>query len=236
MNRKWKIIIIAVIAGLIITGLGLSIINDQLKPEDKVSVYVFKKDLKSDTIIKKSDLTTVLFPVSLVNKRYVTDRETVIGKILVEKVKKGDYLMIDQFTDRGFTVEATDLSEYWKFSIETSELENFIGLQLERGETYQLVYRASKEIDNIRESGWISEVIVVDLIDSIGNKVFELRDENIQAIVLAIKSEIAMKEIIENKDDVEFELIKAPDNYTGPMVLDSDKTGNINESESANDN
>lgn len=210
LTRKWKIVLLGVILAVSLTAASVLFMEKISEPEEKVTVYEFKKDIEANSELLLDQLNSKKIPISQMKDNYVTDLSQIEDSVLAEAVRKNEYLVVEMLSRRGENVVTQDLSGYWEVSVDVTKQQNFIGHQLIRGEKYQLFYREIKDFDGVREKGWISEVIVLDLIDEIGNKVFKVKDESIHSVVLAVQDLEALKVIVDKKLDAEFELVKAP--------------------------
>ena len=222
LNRKWTLILLGSLSAISITIVTLIFMDEVTKPEEKVTVYEFRKSMEANSELLPEHLKSVWIPKSQVKSNYVTDLSYIDQSVLAEPVRKDEYLVIQMINKRGESTVDIDLDSYWKVSIDIKNQENFIGHQLIRGQSYQLFYRELESNDNIRKKGWISEVIIIDLIDQLGNKVFQIKDENIHSVVLAIKDIESLEFIVEEKSDIEFELVKAPKEFIADQYFDKE--------------
>ncbi len=216
LNRRLYIIVaISVALGVILAFFTYSYIEKQAAPEERIDILIFSQNMNENTVLTsdkvKGSTKKISIPISLKPYNAVTSVESIYDMTLTEKVRKDEYVLQDMLTERGHST--FNAEEYYQVSIDVSELTNFLGLQLKRGSEYELYYR-NKEKDKLtfeRGYGLISkEVFVVELVDHLGNKVFEERDENIKAVIVAMESPEAIEEVVRIKEDVHFELIKAP--------------------------
>lgn len=223
-KRYLLIILISVILGTVLSIVWYSNLEKAAAPEEQISVLVFTRSLNENEILTPEKVKTVLkrvnVPKSIKPPNAITAVESLYDKTLIENAREGDYVVADMLTERGQTT--FEAGDYWQVSIDVSELTNFLGLQLKRGDEYQMFFRKkmSDSLTNERAWGMITdEVYVVDIIDNLGNKVFEQREENIKSVILAMPDQDAYREIIRLKDDAHFELGKAPDNYRELQLL-----------------
>lgn len=225
-SRYLWIIAVSILLGVAVSLFAYSSIKKAAAPEERVEILMFSKAIEENTVLTKDvikmSIKSIDVPISLKPRKSISSRDELYDMTIVENVRQGEYLTKDMLTKRGSS--SFDAEDYWQVSIDVSELTNFLGLQLKRGERYQLFYRA-KEKDRLtfeRDDGQITDkAYVVELIDHLGNKVFEERDENIKSVVLAVEDEEAALKIVSIKDDVSFELIKAPVKYYKEQVKEN---------------
>lgn len=219
VTKKYLMIIaLSVVLGAILSIVWYTNLEKAAAPEKEISVLVFTRSLGENKVLTREVIRANVgkksIPISLVPRNGVLHAEDIYDMTLIESVREGDYVVMDMLTERGHTT--FEAGDYWQISINVSELTNFLGLQLKRGDEYQLYYRKN-DIDPLTASrSWgqvTDQVYVVDLVDHLGNKVFEEREENIKSVILAMPDQEAYELIIEMKEDVQFELGKAPDNY-----------------------
>jgi len=216
LNRRLYVIIaISVALSIVLAFYTYSFIEKKAAPEERVQILVFSHGMNENTVLTsdtvKGNVKKISIPISLKPKNAITSIEAIYDMTLSENVRKDEYVLLDMLTERGHST--FNAEEYYQVSIDVSELTNFLGLQLKRGSEYELYYR-NKEKDKLtyeRGYGLISKkVFIVDLVDHLGNKVFEERDENIKAVIVAMEDSQAIDEVVKIKEDVYFELIKAP--------------------------
>lgn len=234
LNRKHKFILLGFLLAISMTVAGVFFMEKISEPEQKVTVYEFKRNIEANSELLLEQLSSKKIPISQMKNNYITDISGIEDSVLTEAVRKNEYLVVEMLSRRGEMVASQDFSDFWEVSIDVTKQQNFIGHQLVRGQKYQLFYRDIKDFDGLRSKGWISEVIVLDLIDELGNKVFKVKDESIHSVVLAVHDLEALKIIVDKKLDAEFELVKAPKNFDD-LITFEEKEVNDNENNLINE-
>ncbi|MBN2794464.1 MAG: SAF domain-containing protein [Clostridia bacterium] len=223
-KRYILIILISVICGTVLSVLWYNNLEKAAAPEERLNILAFTRDIAENQVLThdviKTSVKKISVPVSLKPANALVDIEELYDKTLVENVRNGEYVVADMLTERGQTT--FEAGDYWQVSIDVSEITNFLGLQLKRGDEYQIFFRNKIQDSFTLEREWgliTDQVYIVDLVDTLGNKVFEQREENIKSVILAMPEKSAYEKIISLKEDVFFEIGKAPDNYREQLVL-----------------
>lgn len=207
-NKKLKIILL--LCFIISVTIPITIFNLQKKmiePKETVSIPVYANDLDIDTEIESTDIDFISIEMKYVPSEAIQDEYDVIGKRVLNKVYKGEYIISDEISERGVS-KVENTQDMFKFGIDVVNISDFLGVQLKLGEKYL----AFNKPDGA-EPSVIGEIIVVGLVDNSGNEISEMSAVTPKTINIAVESIEVAQNIMDAEKIKSIEFVKAPLDY-----------------------
>lgn len=147
MKKKKTMILILQI--LLVIGFGFSFITYVKNEVQPTEVYVFSKDLPTNTEITAEHLKKVVIPAKAVTPDFVRSSKDIIGKCINTKVYEGQYVISKVLTDKKNIdpFESIDLTKLRKISLPINFVDGLAG-NIKRGDKVDLLFVGKGKKDN----------------------------------------------------------------------------------------
>lgn len=185
INRKLMTIILlsTVVASILVAALYFFLLS-LTEPEPVTNIYTYSRNIEKGTILEESDLKVKQVPKSIYASGLETSKDNIIGKRLIVNVNDGEFVFANKLTDRG-RVE-NEFDDLYIIGIDVNNISNALGTQLKESETYYIT-----PVIDVESSAVVSkdiEIVIISLVDSIGNVVNGERPSPIKTINVGLRT------------------------------------------------
>ncbi len=196
-----------IILALILTAYLYRNIKRAAMPEATTKVVHFNKSIPKNTILEDRDLELLEVPVSRVPERALNSKESLVGQRLIIDVNRWEYATETKTTSRGDI--KVDVEDMWIIGIDVKDISNYMGIQLQSGQYYGLIY------DNLTDELDVRHMVkIVSLVDNVGKEIFSNGEGVAKTINVAVETKEEMLEITKFKHlGMIFEIIKTPEDW-----------------------
>lgn|GEM_PF-6956115 len=196
-----------IIVALILTAYLYRNVKRAAMPETTLRVAHFNKSIPKNTILEDRDIELIEVPISRIPDGALSSKEALVGKRLIIDVSRGEYATETKTTARGDI--KVDVEDMWIVGIDVKDISNYMGIQLQTGQYYGLIYNnLTGELD-VRHM-----VKIVSLVDNVGKEIFGNGEGVAKTINVAVETKEEMLEITKFKHlGMTFEIIKTPEEW-----------------------
>lgn len=185
INRKLMTIILlsTVVASILVAALYFFLLS-LTEPEPVTNIYTYSRNIEKGTILEESDLKVKQVPKSIYSPGLETSKDNIIGKRLIIDVNDGEFVFANKLTDRG-RVE-NEFDDLYIIGIDVNNISNALGTQLKESETYYIT-----QVIDVESSASVLrdiEIVIISLVDSIGNVVNGERPSPIKTINVGLRT------------------------------------------------
>lgn len=167
-KKKIVILILQMILILISVFAFNRYTREQIKP---VEAYIYSGDINDlSKILTEDDIKSVTIPKSAITTNFALNKEDILNKCVDSKVKKGQYIYINQLVkpEEVDIFNFLDLSKYRKISLPISFVDSFSG-NIKKGDKVDLVYtgegtKSSEDSYSGEEDFMYSKVFMQDVL------------------------------------------------------------------------
>ncbi len=207
INRRMKIIlVVCAVLGVFFTALLYNMMKASVEPVKEVMIPVANQSLVKDTEIKDSDIKMVAYKEDLIPVNAITEKQSLIGKRLLDVVHEGEIFFDSRLSERGVT-RVDDIDGMYIVGIDVENISDYLGLQFKIGDKYE-IYSKMPGVEPVK----LSEVIIVSLVDLSAKEVIDSEGANLKTVNVAVKTETEMKSVIVAEMNRAIEIIKPPVN------------------------
>ncbi len=196
-----------IILALILTAYLYRNVKRAAMPEATIKIVHFNKSIPKNTILEDRDLELLEVPVSRAPEGALSSKESLVGKRLIIDVNRWEYATGTKTTSRGDI--KVDVEDMWIIGIDVKDISNYMGIQLQAGGYYGLIY------DNLAGELDVRHMVkIVSLVDNVGKEIFSNGEGVAKTINVAVETKEEMLQITKFKHlGMAFEIIKTPEDW-----------------------
>ena len=208
---KVRVVIIAAILTVILTGLSIYVQNAVVNNIPKVTVYIATADIQAGNIVNDNNITSKQIDLTLANANYITIKSDIVNKVAKNTIYNGDIININRVTNKDDQNLFIGNGDIKRFSIPTAYIDDPYSLTFRKGDFVDIIFTdtstSSKTSDVV-----LKKVLVVGAIDQNGTL---LTQDNHNTLATAILFQSITGDILTVTSDQykgKFKFIKYPDN------------------------